>query len=322
MEKASLAQGKQILDLLSSASVGQVQNLVEGGDLIQIMMDADLADIKGVDREQFRQLLKVIVNPYAGEQCTQTLFYPVGTVPALKTQAECLQNVLGLDFELTWPDEAQNMPFATGEFGADSIGLWPTFPTLGRVWDIAEPRGAGYGKVIATICTKFDEWNRANGKAPLINYRMQEADELTQPDYVRIVAEVLDILVPLEDEAERQSHTCLAMPVNLGDWGTKLCYSPRNALWQTLHFEPKRLAIEPVAGLSLVIGTSVLTGSGQQWKIFPGAQYNWRRDGSWSYSLYLGFNDDKFYLFADEARYADGLYGTPFALPGVLELAS
>jgi len=158
--------------------------------------------------------------------------------------------------------------------------------------------------------------------APLVNWRTKDADELTQPDYVRIVAEVLDILVPLEEAALSQGYNCLALPTNLGDWGTKLCYSSRNALWQTLHWNHKGLAIEPVAGLSQVIGTSILTAYGQQWKIFPGAQYNWGRDGEWSDSLYLGFYDGEFEFDADVADYADGRCGAPFALPGVSELAA
>ena len=43
----------------------------------------------------------------------------------------------------------------------------------------------------------------------------------------------------------------------------------------------------------------------------------WKRDGKWSNSLYLNFNDDKFNLNANEANYANDNYGTPFALPGV-----
>jgi len=256
-------------------------------------------------------------NPYASEQCPQAWFYPPGTVPTLETQAERLQKVLG--FEPKWPEAAQNLTYPTGEFGADGICLWPTLPTLGQLWDIEDPRGAGYGKTIATIGTMI---NDSPEMAPLVNWRTKDADELTQPDYVRIVAEVLDILVPLEESALSQGYNCLALPTNLGDWGTKLCYSSRNALWQTLHWNPKGLAIEPVAGLSQVIGTSILTAYGQQWKIFPGAQYNWERDGGWSCSLCLGFHDGEFYLHALGAYCAYGLYGTPFALPGVLELAA
>lgn len=307
MEKASLAQGKQILDLLSSASIEQIQNLVEGGDLIQIMMNADL---RGVNREQFRQLLQVIANPYESEYITQAWFYPDEfTMPTLETQAQRLQVVLG--FEPKWPEVAQNLPFPTGEFGADGIGLWPTLTDLGKLWDITDVYGAGYGELIAAVCTKINE---SLDMVPLVNYR---EGQLTQ-NYVRIVAEVLGILAPLEQKAERQGFNCLAMPVNLGDWGTKLCYSPRNALWQTLNLPPKRLAIEPVAGLSLVVaGTSILTKYGQQWKDFPGAQYNWSADGRWSRSLVVRFRDGRFKFDARDADYTGGDCGSLVGFPGV-----
>ncbi|TSC92586.1 MAG: hypothetical protein CEN89_592 [Candidatus Berkelbacteria bacterium Licking1014_7] len=258
-------------------------------------------------------------NPYICEQCDQAWFYPEGfAMPTLETQAGRLQKVLG--FEPKWPEAAQNLSFSTGEFGVDGIGLWPILPTLGQLWDIENPRGAGYGKVIATVCTTIID---SPEMAPLVNWRTKNRDELTLPDYVRIVVEVRDILVPLEEAALSQGYNCLAMPVCLGNWGTKICYSPRNALWQILHWDPKGLAIEPVAGLSLAIGTKVLTAYGQQWKDFPGAQYNWERDGLWSDSLSLYFFDDaRFEFYARDARYARGLCGSLFARPGVSGLAA
>lgn len=265
----------------------------------------------------FREVLKkygLPDNPHETERTKQAWFYPEGfVVPTLEVQAERIKRVLGI--ELNWPDEAQNMPFATGEFGTDGICLWPTLPTLGQLWSINDPRVRGYGEVIAATCNAI---NQSPDMAPLTNYCASELDQR----YVRIQAEVMAKLVPLEDEAERQGFNCLVMPVNLGDWGTKLCYSSRNALWQTLHWNPKGLAIEPVAGLSQVIGTSILTAYGQQRKIFPGAQYNWGRGGEGSRSLCLGFDGGEFYLGAREAGCAGGFYGAPFALPGVSELAA
>jgi len=93
-------------------------------------------------------------------------FYPPGTVPTLETQAERLQKVLG--FEPKWPEAAQNLPF-TGEFGADGICLWPTLPTLGQLWGIEDPRGVGYGKTIATVCTMINDsprWHRSSTGEP------------------------------------------------------------------------------------------------------------------------------------------------------------
>lgn len=51
---ASLVQGKQLLELFSGASREEAQNLIESGDLVRMMFEADLSRI---DRETFRQLM-------------------------------------------------------------------------------------------------------------------------------------------------------------------------------------------------------------------------------------------------------------------------
>lgn len=267
----------------------------------------------------FREVLRkygLPVNPYEDEWTKQAWFYPEGfTVPTLEVQAKRLQKVLGFEPKW-WPEEAQNMSFSTGEFGADGIGLWPILPELGRIWDIADPRGAGYGKMIATVCGKI---NKSKDMAPLVNYRDGQLDER----YVRIHAEVMSKLVPLEEAAERQECNCLAMPINFGDWNTGYCYSPRNARWQCINLPPNRLAIEPVAGLSLLVGVSErLTAYEQLFLDFTGAEYNWSADGSWSRSLCASFGGGQFEFDAYEAYYADGRCGAFVGFPGVSELAA
>ena len=264
---------------------------------------------------EFIKKLGKLKNPYASEQCEMARYYPKRfAMPPLGEQAERLQQALG--FEPKWDEAAQNLPFVTGDFGADGIALFPCLSFLGKVWEINDPYLAGYGKLIATTCERFGEWSKTELNAPLVNHRMKDADELTPPGYVRIVPEVKDILVLLEEQAVSRGYNCLAMPVCLGDWGTKLCYSPRNALWHTLNIAPPRLAVEPVAGVSLVVGTKVLTAYEHQWKVFPGAQYNWDRVGGWSYSLYLGFDGGRFHFDARAAHCASGYYGSMVAFPG------
>ncbi len=55
MTKASLAQGKQLLELFSGASSDQVQQLVEAGDLVQALYQAEA--LSGVDRASFEAVL-------------------------------------------------------------------------------------------------------------------------------------------------------------------------------------------------------------------------------------------------------------------------
>ncbi len=267
-------------------------------------------------KAEFMEILKqygLPVNPYETELVKQAWFYPNGfAMPTLEVQAERIERVLGI--ELKWPDEAQSMSFTTGEFGADGVALWPTLGALGELWNISDPRVRGYGKVIAATCNAI---NRSSDMVPLVNYRDGQLDDR----YVRIHAGVMSKLAFLEDEAERQGLNALVMPVNLGDWQTGYCYSPRNARWQCIN--SNRLAIEPVAGLSLLTGINErLTAYGHMFCDFTGAEYNWFADGGWSCSLVVDFRGGGFEFSAGGADYADGNYGAFVGFPGVLELAA
>lgn len=204
------------------------------------------------------------------------------------------------------------MPFATDEFvGADGIALWPTLPMLGKLWNINDPWVRGYGEVIAATCNAI---NQSSDMALLTNYRAGKLDYR----YVRIQAEVMAKLVPLEEEAERQGFNALVMPVCLGDWQTGYCYSPRNARWQCINLLPNRLATEPVAGLSLLIGNRErLTAYEQLFMDFTGAEYNWNLDGRWSHSLYLYFDVGQFGFDARKTDYASNGCGAFVGFQGV-----
>ena len=252
------------------------------------------------------------VNPYESQITKQAWFYPKGLiVPTLEIQAGRILKVHGI--ELKWAEDAQNMPVPTG---ADGIGIFPLLSALGKHLDITDPRGRGYGEVIMAVC---DAINASPDMAPLNNYRKDELDAR----YVRIHAEVLEMIEFLEKEAEKKGYNALVMPVNLGDWGTGDCYSPLNARWQMLNLPPKRLPIEPVAGWSLLTGISErLTAWEQLFGDFTGAEYNWVADGRWSFSLYARFNDGKLEFFADDADFAYDYSGAFAGFPGVSELAA
>lgn len=53
---ASLAQGKQLLELFSGATTEQIQQFIEAGDLLKMMLAADLSQ---VDRLNFAELLQL-----------------------------------------------------------------------------------------------------------------------------------------------------------------------------------------------------------------------------------------------------------------------
>ena len=256
----------------------------------------------------------VLDNPFAGEQTRQGLFYPEGFADTfrnttLEIQAERIRKVLG--FEPKWPEAAQELSYPTGAFGADGIGLWPTRQALGRHFGIKYPRGRGYGALIEALCSAI---NASPDLPPLANHCQ---GELTSR-YVRVEMATNQLLTHMENEAEKQDCDCLAHPVNWGDWQTGLCYSPRNARWQTLNWSPKRLAIEPVAGLCLLIANpGRLTAFGQLFLDFPATEYNWKAGGRWSSSLYLDFYDGGFYFSASETDCASGNCGSLVAFPGV-----
>jgi len=305
---------------ITDGQVGQVGGYAEVAARESGLNREQLQGALGRGGEMKAQFMAVIsslglpVDPYPDEEATQVWFYPKDfAVQSLDDQAQRLRRVLGI--EPKWAVPVAELPEL-----ADGIGLWPILPALGTLWEIADPRGTGYGKVIATVCDKIHE---SEEMAPFVNYRMQGADELTLPDYVRIASGVLDILVPLEEQAMAQGFNCLALPTNFGDWRTGKCFSPRRALWQTLNFPPRRLAIEPVAGLSLLIGNRErLTAYEQLFMDLSGAQYNWR-GGGWSGSLYVDFYGGRFGLNARGAGGAYGGCGSLFArVPGVSELAA
>ena len=253
-------------------------------------------------------------NPYAEEQTPKLRFYPDGFADTsrqttLETQAERIRKALG--FEPKGLEAAQSQSFPTGAFGADGIGLWPTRQALGRHFGIKYPRGRDYGTLIEALCSAI---NASPDLPPLTNYCQGELTD----KHVRVEKATNQLLTHLEDEVERQGREWIAGPANFGDWRTGFCYSPRNALWHTLNWSPKRLAIEPVAGLCLLIANpGRFTASGQLSLDFPGAQYNGRGGGRWSYSPYLYFGDGKFHFYACESDCASGCSGSLVAFPGV-----
>lgn len=306
----------------TKGQLAEVGKLAEGAakdlDLTRDQVQINVLGRGGEVKAGFLEVLRkygLPVNPYETERTKQVWFYPKGfTMPTLEVQAGRIKRVLGI--ELNWPDEAQNMPFATGEFEADGVALWPTLGSLGQLWSINDPRVRGYGEVIAATCNAI---NQSPDMAPLVNYRDGELDER----YVRIHAEVMSKLVPLEDEAERQGFNALVMPVCLGDWRTGWCYSPRNARWQMLNLSPMRLAIEPVAGLSLLTGIKErLIAYEQLFCDFTGAEYNWGADGGWSDSLCADFSDGGFGFSARDADDAFDFSGAFAGFPGVSVLAA
>jgi hypothetical protein len=104
---------------------------------------------------------------------------------------------------------------------------------------------------------------------------------------------------------------------------TGWCYSPRNARWQCINLIPNRLAIEPVAGLALLIAIMErLTAWEQMFCDFTGAEYNWDADGGWSGSLFADFSSGWFRFSARSANDAYGYCGAFVGFPGVPALVA
>jgi hypothetical protein len=297
---ASLDQGKQVLSLFSKATGPQVQQLIHNGDIVKMLLVAP--DLRGVDRGKLQGLLRVWINRYENEKTRLAWFYPKRwKVPSVKTQARNLAKAFP-SFVPTYHPDAQKIVVPKG---ADGIAILPTLISLGRLWDIKEPHQAGYGRILEQHVLGAIAQSR-----PFQNYR---AGELTE-SYIRVNAEVLELLIPLEEEAERQGFNCLALPVNLGNWQTRDTYSPRNARGQALHLPPSRLPLGSVQnGCLLLAMPDRLTAYEQLWMWCAGDEYSWEADGYWSFCPYFRFDGAQLRFNADGADFVYDYYGSPVA---------
>jgi len=270
------------------------------------------ADLTQVDELVVREALGI--NPYANEQCSLVWHYPKGyAVPTLEEQAEHIGRALGFEPKWTKPVKDINTPIPT-----DGVALWPCLSFLGELWDIEDPRVAGYGKLVAKICNRFGQWSHDELHTRFVNrpgrWRMIDGNMVGVSGSFSVVPEVLGILTHHEGQAMAKGNNCLAKHLNLGDWRTDECYSPRNILWQSLHWSPSGMAIEPVAGLSIVIGTRFPTTRIER-KWFPGARYMYS-DGL-SDSPYLDLGGEALGFGSDDAGRIRGRCGSVVAFTGV-----
>ncbi|MCX6767031.1 MAG: hypothetical protein NT170_04660 [Candidatus Moranbacteria bacterium] len=147
------------------------------------------------------------------------LHYPPGfSVLPLDVHVERLRTALeGFVPTFSQPSNEISLPD-----GADGVALIPSITFLGKLWGIREPHGIGYKEVLRRINMALEK----NRPADIFNYHQAY-------EFIRINPGVLEVLLPLEEKAERAGLNCLALPFSFGrlyaDFGC------RNARWTALY---------------------------------------------------------------------------------------
>lgn len=250
------------------------------------------------------------VNPYEKERTKQAWFYPKGWKPgSLEVQAKNLSDALS-GFEPKWREDVSGLIVPDT---ADGICIMPTLIALGKHWGIDSYHAIGecIEAMYAVIAAKRSTTNYRQGG---LSNR-----------YVRLPEGWLDVVEPLEREAEKQGYNCLTLPFHFGDWKTGECYSPRNATWQALNQPPARFPFCAVqVGFGLLAMPDRLT-AWEQLFIDCCDQYDWCAAGKWAGTLYVSFNlvatkagiGDELELDARGADFTRDRYGLPVAFLGV-----
>lgn len=296
-------QVAQVKDLLGAtirkSGVGKdgMDLLIASGGVFQDRILLIIQDLGGITP-----------NPYKDEVTNRTCGYPAGwTVPDFDEQHERTAKMYP---DLVLPEIADRNIVVPG--GWD--GVWwfpPKIAALGRVYGIEDPYLAGYGSAAKRVLDIIGEHR------DFTNYRTQDADELTPPDYIRINELVLGRIQALESATE--SDFLPPMPITFGQFYGG--FSPRNA--RETAIRRQELPFCTVYGASLLgIMPERLVAYEDLWIDVPADEYIWRRDGYWTYSLCFDFYGDALKFRARDADNALGRCGSVVGLPGVLELVS
>ncbi len=238
-------------------------------------------------------------NPFEKEFVQQAWFYPQGWVmPGVSDQAERLTAIFP-GIKLDGVAEIAGK-LAIPE-GFDGIGIVPKISYLGGIYSVDDPYGQGYGTILENVLKLIADSRK------FYNYR---AGQLTA-DYIRIHAEVKEVLMRLEAETAGDT---LVVPISFGNLYAG--FSQRNARWAALKAAQVPFGGAQVGSLLLSMPER-LTAYEQLFIDCSGDEYNWDADGQWAHSVYFNFNDDKLKFDADDAGNADDYYGSVVGSLGV-----
>jgi hypothetical protein len=300
-EKITDAQLAELKTMFERTARGAAPTKVGGQNLISRWNQVE---------KQLRPILEqlAITNPYEKEKVNPSSDwkYDTSTMPNIETQVARIMGSLigvgpvGIGHAPAWQSELPDK--------ADGVIAIPSLLDLGKMFEIEDPLGAGYGK----LCEKALEClNKARG-GKFYNYRQ---GQLTS-DYIRLHEEVRQRREELENAIPyvEQKIRFLLLPVSTGRHYQG--YSPRNARTDAL--ELGALPLDPVTVAFMLIAWPERLSKYYQTIIdCSGCEYSWDADGWWSSVCYFYFNDGRLKFYAYDAARPDDCCGTAVAVPGV-----
>lgn len=244
--------------------------------------------------EQLRDLLGIIVSPYADEQVDVAYGYPDGyqskspgsQLNVLKKLYPELKSTAGI---LAW---AKRLGDLQGK--EELLQVAPKLSAIARIHSIDDPYGSGYGKCLEVMLSHISSSRKFH------NYREGRLTE----KHVRLLQSTREVLEKLEAETQGDY---LVIPMQSGHlYGG---YSPRNARWEIENNGQWALP-------AWVVGHHLLTHTERcvKWEELepdcPGDEYSPDADGSFEHSLYFDFSDGKLKFDYRWADYASDYYGS------------
>lgn len=249
-----------------------------------------------------------ITNPFEKEKVNphKDWRYDTATMPNLDTQVARIMGALtgvgpvGTGHAPAWQGEITDK--------ADGLMAIPSLLDLGKLLDVDDPLGAGYGQLLEKVLDRLS--TARNGK--FYNYRKGELG----PNYIRLHEGVRQRREELENAIPyvEQKIRFLIAPVSTGRHYQG--YSPRNARRDAL--ELGALPLDPISvALMLVAWPERLSKYPETVIDCSGCEYSWHADGKWTHVCYFDFYDGELEFYARDAAYPFGLCGTAVAFPGV-----
>jgi hypothetical protein len=235
--------------------------------------------------------------PYEKERVKQAWFYPEGwTMPRVAAQVERAARIFdGMDLSQASVLATRLTPVSEG---ADGVALIPKISYLGEHWNLGDPYGKDYGRLVEEVLAVI--------AAARPFYNWCEGD--LGPKH-RINAKVKEVLMRLED---RTPGDALVLPASVGELYAG--YSPRHARWKALQQNQLPLGAAQVGCLLLTMPDR-LTAWQQLFIDCPADEYNWRLGGRWAFSPFF-YYEGMLKFRAHEADLAHSYFGSAVAFTG------
>lgn len=239
-------------------------------------------------------------NPFESEKVSPEWTYPVGWSKSDKHLQEnrLIEAIPGFKPKYWRPSLIGYSPETY-----DGVAIIPTILSLGLLWSIYKPHREGYGKVVDKLATILEERqsfkNDLRGKLG--------------PGNIRLHKEVIEILLPLEEDAFRSGCNCLLMPLSFGK--KYAGHSNRNCRWQAL--KNGELPLGSAQGFCLLLTMpGRLAGEHDLTADWPGDCYD-RQDYAerWNCMTYHYFEKGEIHFHASGDSFPNGRCGPVVGFP-------